>query len=473
MNEMLIWLISYDFSYFLGGHFLCFFLATFFCRYIVGPKEKQATFTGREQRRGVYIVPLAVPGVFKLLWQPPAPTAVGDSPAGVLDNGTDAAVMQTDAPSQSGDESGHEAGEDEAAARVDKSFTFDWEAYHRAFGDTPYDEAVTAMFAEYALLYERMAGYVGDAFPPQMTLTEARSIKKQTTRFINDSVTPVMGTIYSSKIHRLLCHVFEAIRDHGSLCNSNTAMNEFKHKEDKAHYVRTNKNPKTYTRQVVRHAQGSRLVRLRLEAEDDAAVAAKAARREQRAAALAAAARACNDSDISTADDSDVSVSSAGAGRSAASSSSGESASTASSSDASTDASTATEARTAADTGSNLSVARDAHDGGGRSAARKRVYHVTRTTVASPAQRPGLADAARLLELPPETAVGVLKSLRICARFECGGTLVQDVRGSPEYRGAPWCDAILFQPTDDASRSRAAEVRALARLPQGDVALVV
>jgi len=429
----------------------------------VGPKEKQATFTGREQRRGVYVIPVAVPGVFKLVWQPRAPVTTAGHAEHAADEQPDA--EQDDLEEVPADAGGYEADDDEAAAGVNKDFKFDWPAYHRAFGNKPFDEAVTAMFVEYAALYQRMAGYAGATFPKPMTLNEARSIQEQAERFVTSFVTPLLGAINSTKVHRLLCHVFEAIRDHGHLRNMNTAANECKHKEDKAHYVHTNRDPKAYTRQLVRHAQGSRLVKANLDRD---AVASKVARRGARAAAALVAAdntgapshdgatRSKTASDILTyaCGTDDSSDDESGCGSTSAGSSS--------------DADYCSEDVDAEGSGNTGAV-----QSGGQTATAKRAYHLDATTIASLAERPGLMGAAGLLKLPPNTVVRVSKSLVIEARFGCGTKQKQTVWGTPDYRGSEWYDAVLFQAGKHASRVRVGEVRALVRMPEGDVALVV
>jgi len=104
----------------------------------VGPKEKQATFTGKEQRRGVHIIPLAIPGVCKLFWQPPAPNSTCDGEGSPYES--QPAAEQGAAEEAPADADGYEADEDEAAAHVKSSFQFDWAAYHRAFGNKPFDD---------------------------------------------------------------------------------------------------------------------------------------------------------------------------------------------------------------------------------------------------------------------------------------------------------------------------------------------
>lgn len=47
---------------------------------------------------------------------------------------------------------------------------YDWAKYHAVLGDVPIDEAVTAMFADFAVLHAELAGSVRSTAPPIMTL---------------------------------------------------------------------------------------------------------------------------------------------------------------------------------------------------------------------------------------------------------------------------------------------------------------
>jgi len=167
-----------------------------------------------------------------------------------------------------GAEEGYDADNDDDVAAVTKSFQYDWGAYRSAFGDMPVHRAVTQMFAEYAMLYSRIASQVTMSFPPPMTVSEGEDIGAQGARFVNNFVTPLLGKINSTKVHRLLAHVCQCIKYHGNLKNGNTGANEALHKADKAYYLRTNKNPKTFTFQLVRNAQGARALLTKLDDKD-------------------------------------------------------------------------------------------------------------------------------------------------------------------------------------------------------------
>mgnify|MGYP007064147605 CR=1 FL=1 len=58
----------------------------------------------------------------------------------------------------------------------------------------------------------------------------------------------------STRVKKLLCHVTDSIKAHGSIQSGNTPANESSHKDDKPYYVRTNRGFDTFTAQLVRHA---------------------------------------------------------------------------------------------------------------------------------------------------------------------------------------------------------------------------
>jgi len=176
--------------------------------------EKQAVFTGKQQRDGVAIMAFIVAGIFGL---------AGDEDAG----GVLAAEHEAErtAAAASTNAAGYEADGDDEAAKVGRTFVFDWAAYHNVWGDTPVNIAVTSMFAEYAVLYARIVGSTTSAVPPPMTMSEGLAIDEQAKNFVNKFVTPILGHIASVRVHLLLCHVADAIRWHGNIQNCNTAVN--------------------------------------------------------------------------------------------------------------------------------------------------------------------------------------------------------------------------------------------------------
>jgi len=162
-------------------------------------------------------------------------------------------------------------GEDD---KVDKSYRFDYAAYRAVWKDTPIDVAVTAMFAEYALLYSRMSRLTTSSVPPPMTMSEGISIGQQAADFVNNFVTPILGEVISTKVHKLLCHVVAAVRLHGNLQNCNTDTNESGHKDDKPFYKRTNGDLALFTDQLVRQAHGTRAQLAKIEREDATTITA-------------------------------------------------------------------------------------------------------------------------------------------------------------------------------------------------------
>eukprot|EP00170_Pyropia_yezoensis_P001627 contig_7047_g1631 len=102
-----------------------------------------------------------------------------------------------------------------------------------------------------------------------MTLAEGAANAKQAQEFVLLYPVPILGPLHTTKALKLLAHLLDAVRLHGSILNGDTSLNEQEHKKDKRHYVRTDKGTWSFLRQVVRHANGSRGV-LRLNKEADA-----------------------------------------------------------------------------------------------------------------------------------------------------------------------------------------------------------
>lgn len=275
-----------------------------------------------------------------------------------------------------------------------KNFHFDWSAYHAAFGDTPMEDAVTAMFAEYAVLYGRIAGWVTSTKPAPMTVGEGEDIGKQAEDFVLHYMTPILGWLHTIKVHKLLCHVVDSIKMHGHLQNGNTSTNESEHKVDKKFYRRTNKSIATFTAQIVRQSQGTREVLKRLDAED-AELLRSAPAAVGVSAALAAAAGGA--------------AGAPPAGR----------------------------ARRLPVAAPQLPLLMRAR---------------LRMTVASLSRRPGLQSIGSILKRPANYKLGVTQSKKFVAELDCGAPLVQIVRASSSFRGTPWYNAVLYT-VDGASRT--------------------
>ena len=299
---------------------------------------------------------------------------------------------------------------DEEGEGLSAGYVYDWDAYHAAFGDTPIDVAVTAMFAEYALLYGRISNHVGASSAPPMTLSRAQSISRQASMFVTDYVNPILGPIYSTKMHKLLRHVLDAIRMHGNLRDGNTAGNETEHKMDKGFYNRTNKGHGSFTEQLLRRSQGTRAV---LNAHEAASGGG----------AMAPAFRSSTVSSQAPA---------------VASSSTGEPPPTSLSSPA---------VPPVVDSGGSLT----SNTSSGmmpavfsRGAAKQMTY-LSKKSVAALASRPGMAAMAELLQFPLAAKVPVLSLVTITAELDCGAHVPQQLRSNPSFLGAPWYDAVLYR----------------------------
>lgn len=236
------------------------------CSYFITEDEKQATYTGREQRHGVWILPFLVSGIFDR-GRPIRTSKTQGCDASNDEQGRAEAKQLLEALC-GGQEDAHIEPEpdEEAPPMPSKSKNpsrskdmFDWDLYQAAFADTPLHAAISAMFAEYAMLVGRITRRVGAAAGKPMTLSEGVLLAQQARDFIMGYVTPILGHVRTTKIHRVLCHVLHSIKYHGNIMNANTSTNKQEHKADKRHYVRTNKRA-GYTRQLVRHAHGTRAV---------------------------------------------------------------------------------------------------------------------------------------------------------------------------------------------------------------------
>lgn len=127
------------------------------------------------------------------------------------------------------------------------------------------------MFAEFAVLHGELTGSVRSTAPPTMTLGDSRAIADRAERFIVKYVTPILGQQHSIKVHKLMCHVMNAIRMHGDIVNGNAATNESLHREDNPYYARTSRDLNDFTSQLVVQSRGSRARLQRIAERNEAA----------------------------------------------------------------------------------------------------------------------------------------------------------------------------------------------------------
>lgn len=366
-------------------------------------------FTGKQQRDGIAALPFIVPGLFAFADQPCAPTELPAAPRLPVD-GTPGLIVcnEDDGPS---DEDEYDADNEAEAVDVRKRFCFDWAAYHAAWANTPYDRAVTALFAEYASLYSRISGQVRSTVPPPMTLARGLSIAEQASRFVTLYVNPILGEIHSTKVHKLLCHIMSAIRWHGDLQNGNTASNESEHKHDKPFYSRTNKHLGDFTRQLVVHARGSHAILRRLDDADGLTrgAASRAPRDGQERFLAGQGARA---------------------------------------------APTGVEEPASRSRGSSS-------------------HNLQQATVGELEARPDLVGIAEILGQPASTKVRLVSSSKLRAVMDCGTPTVQVMHVSDSFYGSAWYDAVLYQADGSASDTASVGVvRAVLRKDYGDVAII-
>lgn len=381
---------------------------------------KQATFTGAQQRAGVPMLPFVVAGLFGLGRRRPAASAqlpAAGPTKSTPSRGRRRAAAHSE-PAVDFDDDLFDPDREDADEPLPTNYVFDWAAYRDVFGNTQMENAVTAMFAEYAVLYSRIAGWTTSTVAPPMTHNIAKDLATHAEEFVLRYVTPILGVVQTPKIHKLLRHILGAIKLHGNLQNANTSGNESQHKDDKPFYRRTNKAHGTFTAQLVRQAQGSREALKRLAAADAEGERESA---RQRSASSAQTRTAGEEPDT--------------AGRDAA--------------------------------GPERVMPAQPRR------SRRKVFRL-QLNVASLARRRGLATVSSLLNLAANDVVRLMSSVLIAARLNCGSRVRQLVRASSNFRGKPWYDAVTY----DASMGgedveHVGEVRAIIRTPEsGDVAIV-
>ena len=464
--------------------------------YVVTAKEKQATFTARQQRLGVFILPFLVAGLF--CWSAAA-SAMSGTDASDFEAEEEADTAAGAAPPVE-ETNGYDADSEAEASRVKKGFQFDWAAYRAVWNDTPVHVAVTAMFSEYAQLYALLARHTTQRAPVPMTMEEGVSIGNKATDFVNKFMTPILGKMVSTKVHKLLRHVTDAIRWHGSPQNANTASNESQHKDDKPHYSRTNKSPATFTRQLVRHAQGSRSVTRNNDKADAECVTAfqelMAERAREAVGNIPADAR-CTASEAET-----TACARGGGGAPAPAVSTGGAPAPARST-----ARVAVTGRSIAPAVTPCAAAGSVDGQGGRtspptdganapvsgpmppigrdgrrgvhtplgSAARvpnRTPYHRDNVRVSDLARRPGLAKVATVLKMKDNDLIRVTQSLDFKGSLLCGTEVSQRVRATMDDRGSPWLDHVSFHPPGQPGVRRVGHVRAIVKRSDGDHALL-
>ncbi|KAK1864990.1 hypothetical protein I4F81_007526 [Pyropia yezoensis] len=99
-------------------------------------------------------------------------------------------------------------------------------------------------------------------------------------------------------------------------------------------------------------------------------------------------------------------------------------------------------------------------------------YHLRKVPLSGIAQRPGLVSIAEALELPEDARVRACSRLSFVALFEYGWKAEQLLYTSHSFRGKPWYALVLYSHPEDASTISVAEVRAIVRRPEGDVAVI-
>jgi len=406
-------------------------------RYFISPRDKQATFTGEQQRAGVWFLAFFVAGIFGLGAKLPPPTKKRNTqskskgtvlpppppPPVSASSSTPTAPLSSEADGEHllgnlllealGDEAPDEvlndgeaeggigaASDDEDDKAVCKQAAdFDWSDYEAVWGCTPLHVAVTSLFAEYALVVGRITGHLHHKCDQPMTTETAEELGEMCRVFVLHYVTPILGVITSTKVHKLLCHIVGAIKLHGALFNGNTGRNESLHVHEKSRYCRTNGDPDAFGYHMLRAGQGALEMRARHAMEEEQEwLDAEGEQWEV-------------DEDSAEEGEGD-------------------------------------------ETGLGC--------GGFSSSGERRPRHASLTTLSEMSLRPGLASLAETLQAPADAAVRWTGSLPIRARFECCDvTAKQSVRATPFFRGAPWFDHITFTDPDHPERMLYGQARVI------------
>lgn len=290
--------------------------------------------------------------------------------------------------------------DDEDAKAVHKKVAeFDWNEYKAAWGSTPLHVAVTALFAEYALVVGRITGHLHHQCNEPMTDQAAEELGEMCSNFVLRYVNPILGVFTSTKVHKLLCHIVSAIKLHGALSNGNTGRNESLHVQEKSRYCRTNGDPDALGYQMLRAGQGTIELRAKHAIEEEQEW-------------LDAEGEQWGSEDDSGEDEPKGEMGVDGAG--------------------------------------------------GDWSGVRRPTRSSVTSVSDLSARPGLELLAETLQVATETAVHVTGSLPIHARFECCGVRSkQSVRATPSFRGGPWYDHIAFEVPDCPNRMFYGQARAV------------
>lgn len=309
---------------------------------------------------------------------------------------------------------------------------FDWAAYRAVWKDVPIDEAITAMFAEFAVLHAELAGSVRSTAAPTMTLTVGKGIADRAERFVTKYVTPIQGQQQSIKVHKLTCHILDAIRMHGNIENGNAAVNESLHKEDKPYYGRTSRDIDHFTAQLVVQAQGSRGLLERIaEEEEDAATT----NHPESVDGEVEDAEFMNDDDRTS-----------GLGGTGAESQ-----------DESQD-----EEEDPPSAGSSP----------GQPSEHTRAYNIPLVRLSRLALVPGLAGVEAALGMDSCARVRVASRVPFTDRFDDGTEARQLLYASQSFHGSSWYDAVMCSPTGDGTSVSVGEVRAIVRKREGDNAVL-
>lgn len=278
-------------------------------------------------------------------------------------------------------------------------------AYHSIFGDVPLEDAVLVMFCQAALVNNLLyRDNMADAY----TMTDADASEvASAARLLGHMIQELLGPVATTKLHRLMFHLLQELRNRGNLAEGDTSINEHMHASGKGMFRRSNKRGPLLQLQMIRVDETQAQILARMDGE---------ARMAKRAADLAAG---------------KLSIEDVLSGALSAVNVTGED----------------------ADEGEDDDGGADG-PGSASQAKPSPALRGARITLSSVAARPGLAKLAAVLGVAEDDAtISVANTASIRARFEWGGRgAVQPVRGADSFHGSPWHSHVCYMTANGETR---------------------
>lgn len=122
--------------------------------------------------------------------------------------------------------------------------------YYTIFGDIPLEDAVLTMFCQAALVNGMLFGdnqYSVAVMPDSMAVSIADAA-----HMLGRMVQVILGPVHTTKLHRLMYHLLQELRNRGNLSEGDTSENESMHARCKQMFRRSNKRGATLPLQMLR-----------------------------------------------------------------------------------------------------------------------------------------------------------------------------------------------------------------------------